>query len=181
MVSAAVLKSEKSALQAVEKLGDTLRKGGRLTVEELIQVEKAYHTLMKGLSSTERALEQARAATHNLESAREFLVDVTLSEMHLAGMRRLTPELLVDLKALSKTNGEMVGQLLHAAGESQHVAWGAMYLRSTVRQDHLLHMAAWLGDDVMAQLGRGTVTVSEELTKLVQKERNLQKAYETLM
>lgn len=181
MVGASVLQQEKKAVEAVAKLGEMLRKGGRLGLDELLEVERTYNTLMKGLSKTERALEEARAATHNLEAARDFLKDAALSETHLAGMRRLTPEMLVDLRALSKTQSSTVLHVLHAAGESPQAAWGLMNLRGAVRQDHLLHIATWLGDDVVAQIGSGSVTISDSLAKLVKAEGNLDKAYQLLM
>ena len=180
-IASQVLQNEKKTLQAVEHLGETLRKGSSLSVHEMLAVERAYLSMLKALPATERLFQEARMATRDLDAARRFFDDIALTETHLAGLRALTPEILVTLKKSAGTNSTIVKQVMHAAGESREVAWGIIHLQTTVRPDHLAHVAASLGPDVMRQLGSGRIGITDDLAKLAKSETSLEKAYAKLM
>lgn len=179
--AAAVFKDLPASRQIVDALADKLAKGGELTVAEMRQVENITKAMLKNLPPAERLAQGARFAMRDLTSAREFLHGLDLSEELLTGLRNLSPDVLVQVRALVKDQ-----QLTHAFriaswSRTPSVAAGINLLADAVKDSHLTDIALSVGDEVLGMIGRGEIGISQKLAEQVLKQKGSGKAYAVLM
>jgi hypothetical protein len=181
MLAAAVFQSERSALTVVDNLGDLLRRGERLTAQQLAQVEHVFELMLQRLPTAERLAISASFATRNVGTASQFLHGLELSERHLTGLRRLVPEALVALRRIARNHPEFVQRVAVWAEQSAEVAQGINKLHGSVQPAHLVYIIGGAGEDVLQALGRSPVAISDELATFVRRARNASDAYRRLM
>lgn len=107
---------------------------------------------------------------------------VGLTERHLKGLQRLSPEVIVELQKFSRQ--ERFGVVLRvasAAEKSPQIAVGMNNLRFSVRPSHLVEIIDSLGDGVLEELGRHSFKISDDLGALVKNAGGAGKAYQILM
>lgn len=181
MLSAGIFQSEKSALRIVDTLGKSLENGGRLTGPQLAQAERLFNLMLQRLPLAERAVVTAGFATRDLPSIRQFFQGLELTEQHLEGLRRLTPQTLVALQKIARAEPLTVQQIATWAARSREAVRGIERLQGLVKPAHLTKVLTEAGSDLLEQLGRGGVPVSKELAALVQRARSATEAYRLLM
>ncbi len=184
MLASGVFQSEKATLRMVDTLSDTLRRGENLSATELAQVQKMFKLMLDRLPAGEKALIQAGFATERLETATEFFNGLELTEQHLTGLRRLSPEVLVILQRTAGDSPLVVQRIATMAARSQEVASAIekVYLSLGPKgQRFLTHIVTQGGDDVLSQVGREGVEISEQLATYVRNARTASQAYQRLM
>ncbi|GEM_PF-4642501 len=180
MLAAGVFQSERATLRVVDTLGDALREG-RLTAAQIQQARHVFELMLQRLPVAERTAIAASFATTDLRAAQEFFAGVELTEQHLIGLRRLTPEVLAVLKQTGADQPILVERVALWAARSEEVAAGINKLQGKLRPGHLLYVLNQAEEGVLAQLGREGVEVSEELAAFVQRARSASEAYRRLM
>ena len=184
MLAGGVFQSERATRQIVDNLGDVIRKGQKLNPAQIADVEKVFRIMLDRLPTAERAAIEASFATESMEKANEFFREVSLTERQLTGLRRLMPELLVVLRRVGIDEPIIVQRIGDVAARSQDVAVAIdkLYLAlGSKTQRFLSRIVDNAGQDVLAQLGRGNIGISEELAAYVRNARNSTNAYERLM
>ncbi|CAB5150628.1 hypothetical protein D3OALGA1CA_4398 [Olavius algarvensis associated proteobacterium Delta 3] len=181
MLMAGVFQSNKAALSIVDNLGDALRHGRRLTAAELKMVENVFHLMLQKLPAAERAVISASFATRNLETARQFLHGVELTPKQLMGLKRLAPEVLISLRRAARTEPILVQRLAVWASRSDEIAIGMNKLQNITKMEHLTKVLTEAGEDVLIQIGRGTIAIGDDLAAFVRRARSASKAYTRLM
>jgi hypothetical protein len=181
MLAAGVLQSEKATMQIVDTLGDALRRGERLTAAELGQLQGVFTKMLQRLPTAERMAIEASFATADLRSLREFVPGVELTEQHLAGLRRLSPEVLVALKTVAKDEPILMQRAATMAAASEEVATGINQLQWVVKPSHLGAVVSDAGEDVLRSIGREPQIIFDDLAAFVRKARNASDAYSRLM
>jgi hypothetical protein len=180
MRAAAIFQSEKAALQIVDTLGDVLRRGERLAVAELEQLRFVFSKMLQRLPTAERMAIEASFAITDLKTAREFLGGIELTEKHLAGLRRLSAEAMVAMKAAAAKEPLLVQRAALWAASSQEIAEGINHLQGTVKSAHLAAVVTDAGEDVLRRIGQAG-GLPENLAKFVAKAGRAGEAYRRLM
>ena len=181
MLASGIFQSEKATLQIVDTLGDALRRGERLTAAQLGQLEGVFGKMLQRLPTAERVAIEASFATADLSTARSFMEGMELTEQHLAGLRRLSPEAMVALKEVARKEPAIIQRAAIWAASSEEIANGINDLQLTIKKgSHLAKVIDSAGEDVLRRIGRaGGIPV--ELATYVGRAKNAAMAYERLM
>ena len=181
MKGAAVFQDLPATRTVVETLVAKVESGGALTAKELAQVENIAEEMLKRLPPAERQLQAARFAMRDLNTAREFMKGLDVSEEMFNAMKNLSPEVLVQVRALVKEERLTLATLVTTWSRETAVATGINSLVGSVRPAHLTEIAVAVGEDTLRKLGSGEIHIAPQLATLVSKESGSGKAYTRLM
>jgi hypothetical protein len=181
MLAAGIFQSDRAALRIVDTLGDVLRRGERLSFSELQQVQRIFRLMLQRLPPAERTIIAASYATQSVQTASAFLRGVELTERHLIGLRRLTPEVMTALERVAADEPAVVQRIALMAERSEQVAAGINELHLATGQRFLTRLAGSLGEDVLERIGSGAVKIEPELGAFVKRARTATGAYRRLM
>ncbi len=153
MIVGGVFGSDRATLSVVDTLGDALRRGERLTFAQTRQLEGVFRQMLNRLPVAERTAIAASFATINVRTAAEFFSGVTLTERHLAGLRRLAPDTLAALRTGARDQEYLLRQAALWAASSEEVAAGIDALQRVTRKSHLAQVVGELGEDLLREVG----------------------------